>query len=213
MSEDTSFSAIKLPSFWCEQPTVWFNHIEALFFLKKITDDSAKYYHVVASLDQATATRLMDTLSNPPRNGKYDGLKTRLEKTYGLTRRDRASRLLHIRGLGDRKPSELMDEMLALLAGHELCLLFEEIFLEKMPEDIRIQLVNEDFTNPRQVAELADKMWASRSSTFLHKVVKPNNGSKSALCYYHERFGTKATKCQLPCSFAGNGQADRLNRH
>jgi hypothetical protein len=51
--------------------------------------------------------------------------------TFGLSKWERASRLLH---LGDSKPSALMDEMLALLGEHPPCFLFEQLFLERLPE-------------------------------------------------------------------------------
>ena len=85
------------------------------FHIRKITEDATKYYHVVAALDQETSGRVLDTLSAPPADNKYTDLKQRLLTTFGLSKRERASKLLHLHPLGDRKPSELMDEMLSLL--------------------------------------------------------------------------------------------------
>ena len=95
---------------------------EAQFHIRKITDDTTKYYHVVAALDQETSGRILSTLSSPPTD-KYTDLKQRLLTTFGLSKRERASKLLHLHPLGDRKPSELMDEMLSLLADHGFCFL------------------------------------------------------------------------------------------
>jgi hypothetical protein len=153
---------IKLPSFWASQPQAWFIQAEAQFLLRNITQDNTKYAYVVAALDQHTAERLLDVLENPPAEEKYAALKKRLLGTYGLSRQQRASRLLSISGLGDRRPSELMDEMLALLGDHRPCLLFEEIFRQQMPADIRMTLVSADFADPRAVAQAADELWASR---------------------------------------------------
>ena len=98
----------------------------------------------------------------PPDSDKYVALKTRLLDTFGLSPRQRASRLLHFRPLGDSKPSALMDEMLALVADHTPCLLFEQLFLERLPEDIRIQLVDTKFDDLRHLARRADALWSSR---------------------------------------------------
>ena len=73
---------------------------------------------------QGTATRLLDLISNPPTDNKYKALRDRLVDTFGLSKQERASRLLHFRPLGDSKPSTLMDEMLSLLGDHPPCLLF-----------------------------------------------------------------------------------------
>ena len=52
--------ALKLPAFWTSQPDVWFIQAEAQFTLRNITADDTKYAYLVASLDQTTATRLLD---------------------------------------------------------------------------------------------------------------------------------------------------------
>ena len=137
MAEEHSVS-LKLPTFWPSQPEVWFAQAEAQFHLRKITADETQYYYVLAALDQTTATRLLDLISQPPVQNKYQALKNRLIETFGLSKRERASRLLHFRELGDTKPSALMDEMLAVLGDHPPCLLFEQLFLERLPEDVRV---------------------------------------------------------------------------
>ena len=68
-------------------------------------------------------------------------------------------------GLGDRKPSMLMNEMLALMDGHAPCFLYEQLFLEQMPYDIHLILADETFINPRQLAARADVLW--------HSMMKP----------------------------------------
>ena len=96
---------------------------------------------------------MTDMLSATPGEGSYESLKQRLLRTYGLSRRDIASQLLHMPGLGDRKPSALMDNMLTLMDGHLPCLLFEQIFLEQLPEDLRLQLADRSVDDPRTLAE------------------------------------------------------------
>ncbi|GFR67612.1 transposon Ty3-G Gag-Pol polyprotein [Elysia marginata] len=47
-------------------PTAWFAQTEAQFALRGITADETKYYHVVAALDAATASRSLAVISSPP---------------------------------------------------------------------------------------------------------------------------------------------------
>ena len=49
--------------------------------------------------------------------------------------------------------------------GHKPGLLFEQVFLEQMPEDTRLLLSDEDFTDPRGVAARADVLWQENSRT------------------------------------------------
>lgn len=136
MAEQNAVS-LKLPTFWTSHPQVWFAQAEAQFAIRKITADETKYCYVLSALDQSTATRLLDLINQPPRENKYKAMRDRLVDTFCLSTRERASRLLHTRPLGDSKPSALMDEMLALLGDHPPGFLFEQLFLERVPEEIR----------------------------------------------------------------------------
>lgn len=202
--------SVKLPPFWSAQPTVWFHQAEAQFQLAQITQDATKYSHVIAALDQSTASRILDLLNNPPEENRYQSLKDRLSTTFGLSKRERAAALLHIGELGDRKPSELMDEMLALVGEHTKCILFEQVFLERMPESIRLQLSSDDsFNDPRAAAQRADELWLAQrarplevSSANLAAATRQRSSKNKDFCYYHNRFGVKAKKCVPPCSFS-----------
>lgn len=218
---DINAVSLKLPPFWPAQAEVWFLQVEAQFATRGIANDATKYYYVVSALDQATAGRLVDVLTNPPDTDLYASIKARLITTFGLSRRERAARLLRMPGLGDRKPSQLMDDMLALAGDHQPCFLFEQLFLEQLPDDVRLQLANADFGDARKVALLADGFWSAREQQVvpINKVVAapPKSGRTSqrsnrnvdGVCFYHARFGPKAHRCVSPCSYSGNSQAGR----
>ncbi len=161
--------SLKLPTFWTEQPAIWFAQAEAQFNIRNIIADDTKYYYVVSALDQATAKRIIDLLSAPPANDKYNALKTRLTDTYSLSEFERGSQLLHLPDLGDSKPSQLMDNMLALLGTHAPCFLFRSLFLERLPEDIRSVLVHSREQDCRQLAKAADSLSEARSCPTSHR--------------------------------------------
>ncbi|KAG1936440.1 interleukin-1 receptor accessory protein-like 1-A [Pimephales promelas] len=110
---------LKLPEFWESSASAWFAQTEAQFALREITADTTKYYYVVSALGNSTASRVVSLLTNPPENEKYAALKAHLLKTFELTDTERANRLFSLQGLGDSKPSELMDRMLDLL-GYQM---------------------------------------------------------------------------------------------
>lgn len=235
--ENAAISAVtvKLPPFWPEDPEIWIQHIEAQFHLRNITVDATKFYHVVAALDQQTARRIRDTIRSATEGERYTALKKRLLDTYGLNESERANRLLNLRGLGDKKPSELMDEMLALAEGHSTCFLFKQLFINQLPEMLQIQMATVVFEEPRAFALEADKFWRAKSAldfldsskvnrldtrvpsqqtsvaqvekkSLRHKCISPK---QDGLCFYHARLGTNAHKCVKPCNFQGNCKADR----
>jgi len=222
--------SLKLPTFWPEQPQVWFVQAEAQFNLRNITADDTKYHYLVAALDQATAKRVIDLLSSPPANDKYQALKDRLNDTYGLSEFERGTRLLHVPALGDDKPSVLMDNMLALMEGHEPCFIFRCLFLERLPEEIRGILAHSQITDCRQLAKAADTLWETRQPTAnaVHEGTAPSTSAHarprkkpalstpqradSGLCFYHAKFGDQARSCQPPCSHSSSGN-EQAGRH
>lgn len=228
---DATASAVtvKLPVFWPAQPAIWFSQAEAQFALRGISSDSTKYYHVLAALDQDTALRISDVILNTPAD-KYNALKERLLQVFELQESDRAEQLLALAstGLGDRTPSQLMEEILQLLGSKPFCFLCKHIFLRQLPTVVRTQLAASDFSkDPRTVANQATMLWrAARvdnqlvsNTTVLTSPVSALNAAtkptktpsstptKDAWCYFHRRFGKAAKKCQTPCSFPGNDRA------
>ena len=178
--------------------------------------------------------RLLDVLDTPPESDSYTTLKSRLLQTFGLGRCERGAKLLNISGLGDRKPSALMDEMLSLLDGHESCFLFESLFLEQLPEDLRLQLADEAFTDPRKLAAKADVLWQANTTApqeigkvsaqrpantrtptthaMRSHTPKKTPAVTSGKCWYHTKFGSRAWQCQPPCNFTTTGNANAGNR-
>ena len=155
--------AIKLPTFWTEQPDIWFTPAESQFQIRNISADETNYYHVVAALDQIAAKHIITILSNPPEENKHGTLNDILINTYGLCEAERASQLLHLPGLGDSKPSEYMDNILALLGNHTPCFLFRQLFIEQMLANMRPHLARINDDN-YILAQEADKLWHSNPS-------------------------------------------------
>ncbi len=65
--------------------------------------------------------------------------------------------------LGGPKPSELLASMLELCPrGHETSIFFTNLFLERLPAELRITLGEDDHQNVRALAKKANALW------FLH---------------------------------------------
>ena len=90
------------------------------------------------------------------------------------------------------------------------CFLAEQLFLEQLPEDIRLQLSNDDFTHPRVLATKADVLWKAKhqAATTINKVTPQPKGQIATThdtqqqnwCFYHKRFGDNANNCKAPCN-------------
>ena len=143
MTKEVDAVSLKLPTFWTSTPTTWFAQAEAQFIVRNITNDDTKYYYVVAALDSSTANRAKSLLVAPPTNNKYDAIKKFLTSAYELSNYERATALFNLAGLGDSKPSELMDTMLGLMGDNKPCILFHHLFLQQLPTYVRSQLHTE----------------------------------------------------------------------
>jgi len=223
MTEATvSAVSLKLPTFWPERVEVWFAQAEAQFAIRGITSDATRFHYIVQALDQDTATRVLDLLLHPPEEDKYKTLKQRLLDSLTLSESQRASCLLSMPGIGDGKPSHLMDKMLALLGQQEPCFIFREIFMQQLPAHIRAHLIQAKITDCREMSLAADALWSvnyannisavSSISTSKVKHTQVIGKPKSGLCYFHERFGDAARQCRPPCNFKAQGNSS-AGRH
>ncbi len=231
---DEAAVSLKLPDFWETQATLWFARAEAQFQLRNITADETRFNYVVSALSAATAVQVYSCLENPPMTDKYGTLKTLLLAVFGLSKEQRAQRLLGLSDVGETRPSERLNHMMALRGGFSSDILFQEIFLRHLPEQIRLPLTSSGVTNLRDMAEMADKLcWARcrigaavwnqepsdvapapspdeptpvAASTRRHNPTPPPQPSpERTWCYYHARFGQKARSCRPPCTFGKSG--------
>ena len=81
-----------------------------------------------------------------------------------------AARLCHMRELGDMKPSQLMDSMVALLPADETPgILFMSLFLSRPPGDMQDHVqAKAKQLDPAALAQLADTIWHSRNADKRH---------------------------------------------
>ena len=207
--------SVKLPSFWPDQPQVWFVLAEAEFELAGIVDERVKFSHVARILDSNTTVQVLDILQDGSKS--YSGLKNRLLETYELQPRERAARVIDANGLGDRTPTQWLNKMLPVVpSGEEPGFLFRELFLRQMPQRIQILLAS-FLTNTgyktedlRRLAKEADKFVLEERSRGQGANAVSISGSegdttathdlyavaKSPFCFFHYVYGPKAIKCR-----------------
>lgn len=206
---------LKLPTFWADNPETWFAQAESQFATRNITVDETKFHHVVAVLDGETAVHANTILLNPPATEKYKAIKDFLTSTYGLTEAERAEKLLTMDELGTRKPSKLMSTILHLYGPTQPSFLVKHIFLRALPEKLRQSLASVKMEDLRELAKEADRL-APMVERQVFQATDPGVDAaqrrppkKDGLCFYHARFGARATRCRKPCTWsAGNGSAN-----
>jgi hypothetical protein len=122
---------------------------------------------VLPALSEETLDRVKAVVDMPDQHvDPYAALKTRLCEIFQPDVWASVSQLTHMRELGDLKPSQLMDSMLALLpATEQPGFIFKSLFLDRLPGDMRdhVQAHAERLT-PQELAALADNIWQSRNA-------------------------------------------------
>ncbi|GFS02608.1 retrovirus-related Pol polyprotein [Elysia marginata] len=148
--------AFKAPQFWQTNAKAWFIRLQASFntHTPPITQDLTKFHHVIQLLDSSTARRVQAVLENPPPVGKYDSLKSALLNAYEATQLQKDQELLNLNGIGDRKPSELLQHMRSL--NHDPVTLFRALFLNQLPPDVRRILAQTPDADLDTLAKTAD---------------------------------------------------------
>ncbi len=135
---ETNAVSMKLPQFWADGAKIWFAQAESQFVLRNITAEITKYHHLLAALQNDVAITLTDFFEHVPDENPYTALKLRLLKKYTHTDLEKAEMIRSMPDIGDRKPSDLMDSMLALCpTGHTMSPLFLNEFLRRMPATVR----------------------------------------------------------------------------
>ena len=234
MEDSLATVSLKLPQFWASKAATWFAQSEAQFALRGIVQETTKFYHVVAVLPVEVADAVQDLLLNPPEL-PYSCLKSRLLETYALDDFQRAEALDSLPVLGDQPPSHLLNSMLSLLPEGvninkektSASFLFSYQFMKRLPVEVRTQLAHMDGQPIREVAKLADRIWSKRRQSNVgvsaiatqeeeeewcaaatDKTRTPQPRQRT-LCFFHRRFGSKARRCEKPCSWTGNDSVSR----
>ena len=221
--------AVKLPPFWSGNPEVWFKQIESVFATRKITVQQTKFDYVVQALDNSTAEKVQSVILSPPED-PYITIRKVLIDIFGKTQAQKDQDVLNINGLGDKKPSELLQHIHNLNA--DPATLVRAFFLTQLPPEVRQILALSDKTDIKELAKEADRvMEVSRLSN--NSQVNATSGYRKSggrhpdsrsggrnpgdqhpvyksdqqwplipgLCKYHSKFGDRARSCLSPCKF------------
>ncbi len=226
--------SVKLPEFWSSNPSMWFAQVEASFRRARITVSQTKYDYVFEKLPERVLPSVQDVVAavNDATPDPYALLKARLCSSFGRNKWQLAYALLDHPDLGDRRPSALMDDMLALLPHGDLAdVKFLAMFIRRLPQHMQDHLGTKEFASARAMAEHADLLWDSRGSRPVTAAAvqvapparrqspvggrrrSPSSNRRSQtpgpakICWAHRKYGADARTCRLPCGFSGNAPA------
>ena len=167
--------ATRLPDFSPTEPLTWFRRAETRFRLRGIKQQTTRADYVLEALPEAVIRSIGPWLDQQPDEIPYDDLKKHLLKEFCPSTSERARRLLLMpsQPMGDRKPSQLWDEICTLSRlpeiddnsqQHKEVDLKKEIWLQSLPSCVRVLLHNTDEKSMVDLSTLADEILMSQNA-------------------------------------------------
>ncbi|GBM65424.1 hypothetical protein AVEN_71109-1 [Araneus ventricosus] len=169
--------AFRAPPFWetgVVYPDLWFLQLESQFKLSSISTDETKFHTVVAALDSKFLSYVSDIVRNPPADNKYGALKTRilnyLSQSQSTELRVRSQDLQ----LGDKEPSELLQEMRNLAAEKVSEDVLKPIWMQILPTSIQqiLSVSNDNLDGLSLIADTVNEV--SHFDTVVNAVASVN---------------------------------------
>jgi len=169
-------SKVDLPSFWEADPVLWFRQCESAFRRAGTVSSGVKFDHVVGKLPNAVSLSCRSLLLDINFEDKdaYERLKAHLCRSYGKTKWQLGYALLDSPGLGDRRPSQMLQDMRALMPPN--CVedtIFQCLFLKRLPSSTSAAIMAADLDTIDQMAEMADRLFDQPSSPVVAAVASP----------------------------------------
>ncbi len=154
-------SKVDLPAFWEADPVLWFRQCESAFRRAGTVSSGVKFDHVVGKLPNAVSLSCRSLLLSINFEDKdaYERLKDHLCKNYSKSKWQQGYSLLDHPGLGDRRPSQLLQDMRALLPEKEAeGVIFQCLFLKRLPTTMSDAVMAAGLDNIEDMAAMADRL-------------------------------------------------------
>ncbi|XP_036345472.1 uncharacterized protein LOC118754693 [Rhagoletis pomonella] len=129
--------SIKLPSFWKENPSLWFAQVEAALDISQVRSDAAQFKYVLVHLDETVLPFIADIVLSPPAEDKYKAIKKRIIDSFAESEESRLRRILRGVDRLDEKPTSFLQRLRNLSGGKVPNCLLRTLFLEQLPENAR----------------------------------------------------------------------------
>ena len=148
--------SLNFPSFWHLDPQIWFEQVEAFFQMVGITDDSQKYFLLLANANHKLLVYTADIVRNPSMRGNYFALKERILQVFSKPLNRQLEDLLEMHKT--EKPSKIIKAMKFFAAGRCDSVELTKIFLAKCMPEMQQSIAMGTDGNLQQIEINADKV-------------------------------------------------------
>nr|XP_043068289.1 uncharacterized protein LOC122321628 [Drosophila bipectinata] len=113
--------------------------------------------YVPASIEAPVLARIADAIVNQPRTGKYENLKSCILERFCESEQKKIQKLISETDLGDKRPTQLLNELNALAANKVQESFLKALWLQRLPTQVQAILQESD-ASLANLAKLADKV-------------------------------------------------------
>lgn len=156
---------VKVPPFWPDRPALWFAQLEGQFALSGITTDTTKFYYATSQLEHQYAIEVADLIEHPPKDNKYQTLKTELIRRLSKPREEEVKQFLNNQEMGNRKPSQFLRDLQHLAGPNVPEEFIRTTWYNRLPQNIQPIIASHTDMAIDKLAELADKIVAISAPT------------------------------------------------
>jgi hypothetical protein len=217
---------VKLPEFWPHAPGIWFARAELRFEVSGVVSERQKFAYAVDALPYESLCLVADLVESPPDLAPYTVLKDRLLMSHQLSPVQKAIKLMALPDLGNRRPSQLLADLLQVCPpGEQNTAFFRGAFLQRLPADIQVHLSQTDTIDLKELAQRADQLLLTHrrplsavmaamalegapeeeAAAVVAAAVSGKQAAKKkkdkklvTFCWVHHRFGKDARRCDNP---------------
>ncbi|XP_053968816.1 uncharacterized protein LOC128870240 [Anastrepha ludens] len=189
----TTFPLIPLPSMSGDNIEAYFYSLNFWFEASGVTTDAAKFNIVAASIPQAKLMELRSIIDAAPATGRYKYIQTKLTDNFTESQQRRLQRVLRDMPLGDRRPSDLFNEM-KRAAGSTLSeSILHDLWVNRLPPYAQSAIIatNVPILDKLKIADSISESMQLREGR-LHEVVAPihttDNDLRAEIAELKQRF-------------------------
>jgi len=157
--------SVVLPPFKVSRPAAWFSQCADLFRMRGVHDQRDMFalcYNALGDEQQAQVDDIAEALPRPV--DAFCRLRDRLVASHSLDVGQRVTQLLELPALGGQRPSALLAHMRQLCPpGEEQGQIFRQLFLQRLPAQVRLQLAEDRHSPVQALAARADTLMANHS--------------------------------------------------
>ena len=219
---NVSSVSVKLPTFWINDPELWFLQVESVFATRTppVTRDITKFDHVVTALPTEALNAVFNVIRMPRATpDRYEQLKRALRLTYGKTQAQRHIELIEYAATKepvlDVKPSNMLMYIKDLIGDSKEA--FERaVFLNRLPNSVRSILASSTATSNEALALEANQIMeafllarpgCTPASVMAMESVQPPYPSSSAVASSSQAVAFPAAPPPpLPCQISAVSQ-------